>query len=847
LHPFLTPFNDFSRIIIARNSLFNALGLSSASARHTCYITSQSALKEFYLMRTVFLTVLLGSIHGCGGGSSGDASNEPLPPPQPANRAPLLTGISDFTFDENEGIVFTLQVSDPDGDTVTASLERTGDGRVFAVDSVTATISSQNAIGLDFENPQDENQDNVYQFGVTLTDGLATSIPTITVTVNDIDDPLICSSGDTIIVPENVDGTIYTFVASKPVGSLPNLVFGPSFFNITRAGGSPVSAEFENAIGVNANTGELQLFHILNAENEVNLQDIYTISMDVTSNRESATCSVNLILEDIQNEVTAGIKFSGSFPSYAQTRTNSIGDIDGDGLDEIWLGSRTYIPETPWEHQGFVVFGKAIETELALDGTEEILMKALDSSRAVRIYGSFPPVRAGRFIGNDLLGRPVGDIDGDGISELLLLLQTPSSALESTFVERPMAYVIWGDTLLSQADGTINLNTLTPDEGMVLEGLGGIDRLENTAVSGDFDADGIPDIAIGIPFGAITATDTSVYRGQIFFVFGSYIRSAKSTGRIDLFDGVSTLDPNQVLLLTAEDENDVLSEPPQLPLFSGSGREIATLGDIDGDGGDELVTSGVSVEQWFQSVGIISSQAVADAKGGVGILEYRNIPTDQVTAIRARQFVFASSRSGDADGDGQPDLIFGNFDYSPETPLAVLVTATAIESNLAGNIIDVEAPSPGMTLFNHANSSSASGLVPSPFSFLGDLDGDGRDDLLFSYRRLGISDNGQQEVSGTVTIVLAKALDEVPADRVFWLDQMVAGDGLHISGSSVPNDELVYSALEDIDADGLPELLITRSLPGTESFLIPGSVLADALQAGQLELDLRPLFRNSDP
>lgn len=803
-------------------------------------------------MRIVCLAILLTTILGCGGGSSGAASSQPPAPPPPtpplpSNSAPVLTGISDFTFNENEGIAFTLQVSDPDNDTVTASLERTGDGRVFDIDSTTARISSRDAFGLDFENPADGDQDNVYQFGVTLTDGLATSVPTITVTINDTDDPLTCSTGDTIFVPENVDGTIYTFVASKPGGPLPNLQFGPSFFNITRAGGSPVSVEFKNALGVNGGTGGLQLHHILNAENEVNLQDIYTISTDVMSNQESATCSVDLILEDIENEVTAGIKFSGSFPSYAQTRSSAIGDIDGDGLEEFWLGSRTVIPETPWEHHGFVVFGKTVETELALDGAEEILMKALDPSLAVRIHGSFPPVRAGRFIGNDLIGRPVGDIDGDGIPELLLLLQTPTIALESTYVERPMAYVIWGDALLSQVDGTINLNILTPDEGMVLEGLGGIDRHKNTAVSGDFDADGIPDIVVGVRYGEISATDTSFYRGQMFLVFGSYLRSAKSTGRIDLFDGVSSLDPNQVLLLTAEDELDVISEPPQLPLLSGSGREISILGDIDGDGGDELVTGGVTTEQWFQNVGIISSQAVVNAKSGAGLLEYKNIPANQLTVIRAPQSVFGSSKSGDADGDGQPDLLFGISDFRPETPMAVLITASAIGNNIAGDIIDVEAPSPETVLFNHANSSSASGLAPSPFSFLGDLDGDNRDDLLLSYRPLRTSASGELEANGTVSIVLAKALDRVVADRTFWLDQMTAGEGLHISGSSVVNDELTFTAIEDVDGDGLPDLLITRVQPGTESFLVPGSVLIDALQSGQLELDLKPLFRNSNP
>lgn len=90
-----------------------------------------------------------------------------------------------------------------------------------------------------------------------------------------------------------------------------------------------------------------------------------------------------------------------------------------------------------------------------------------------------------------------------------MTLQTPAGARANAFSDRPLAYVIWGDSLFTNTSGEIDLNTLKPAEGLALEGLGGIKRTGNTAISGDFDGDGIPDIAIGIPEGRISATDTS--------------------------------------------------------------------------------------------------------------------------------------------------------------------------------------------------------------------------------------------------------------------------------------------------------------------------------------------------
>ena len=788
-------------------------------------------------------SVLAAGLVACGGGSSGSGSTSPPPPPPPppANSAPQLTGPSDFAFDENQAVAFGLQTSDPDGQAVSIALQRTGDGAFFDVDSSTGQIVDSTPAGyFDFENPRDANSDNTYELSVTLSDGTATTDVVINVTINDVDGPLTCSSGDTAEVEENVTGLFYTFVATKP-DTQPNQVTLDAPVSVTRANGGVVSEDMLFSLSFHPISGELSLFHILNAESEGDSANAFTISTMARFDQETVECSVVLQLVDVENEVTSGIKFSGAYPGAIAMQPSGVGDLDGDGRNELWLGSRKSLVNLPWEHQGHVVLGQAVANELALDGAEEILVDALDAANSVKITGSFPQVHPLRYIGNHLVARQVGDVDGDGRPELLLALHTPISALESAFAGRPLAYLLWGDALLGQADGEIDLNSLTPAEGMILDGLDGIDRKGNAVASGDFDGDGIPDVVVGVPAGQIQATPTSTYTGQVFVVFGSYLRAMKPVGTIDLLDDVSSLDPSEVLLLTADDEDDDISAPPELPLLVSSGGEIMALGDIDGDGADELVVTGASVEQNTNNLGVISSRAILGARPGTGLLEYEDIPSDQIAVLRTSGNATVSPNAGDADGDGEPDLFFGRRDFFPDTALAALVTTDALEGIAAGDTMDVDTPASTTVLFNHSNYASFQAST----SFIGDLDGDGRDDLGIAYIPTRATNGGAPEGNATLAVVLASSLDTGAQDRLYLLDQMSPGDGLHIFDSSDKDEGFEFAAIGDVDGDNVPDLLISNRGLGKEGFLVRGADLHDAIQSGELTFDLKSRFRNS--
>ncbi|MEQ9504748.1 MAG: PQQ-dependent sugar dehydrogenase [Hyphomonas sp.] len=121
----------------------------------------------------------------CGGGG-GSGSPPPPPPPPPANRPPVVASAATAAIDENvSGPVYTFAATDPDGDPVTYALVSGGDSGVFSFAASTGVLSL--AAGLDFEDPDDADNNNVYAVTFTATDnrGGSTSFP-VSITVRDV-------------------------------------------------------------------------------------------------------------------------------------------------------------------------------------------------------------------------------------------------------------------------------------------------------------------------------------------------------------------------------------------------------------------------------------------------------------------------------------------------------------------------------------------------------------------------------------------------------------------------------------------------------------------------------------
>ncbi len=119
------------------------------------------------------------SLAACGGGGGGSGRT-----PAPPNSPPAFTSAGTATVPENtSGTVYTATASDPDGDALTFSLSGGLDRDRFRI---TAAGALSFVAPPDFEAPADSNRDNLYQVDLSVSDGRASAMRSLTIAVSDV-------------------------------------------------------------------------------------------------------------------------------------------------------------------------------------------------------------------------------------------------------------------------------------------------------------------------------------------------------------------------------------------------------------------------------------------------------------------------------------------------------------------------------------------------------------------------------------------------------------------------------------------------------------------------------------
>lgn len=99
------------------------------------------------------------------------------------NTAPELIALLDYAIDENTTEITTFQAYDADGDIISYSISGT-DADLLSIGSSSGVLSFIDP--PDYENPQDNDLDNIYVLTVTASDGELAASLGIIVTINDV-------------------------------------------------------------------------------------------------------------------------------------------------------------------------------------------------------------------------------------------------------------------------------------------------------------------------------------------------------------------------------------------------------------------------------------------------------------------------------------------------------------------------------------------------------------------------------------------------------------------------------------------------------------------------------------
>lgn len=375
---------------------------------------------------------------------------------------------------------------------------------------------------------------------------------------------------------------------------------------------------------------------------------------------------------------TNGFGISGSSANeYTGFSISAVGDINGDGYDDVLIGAERGSPDgRTLAGESYVVFGSG-------DGfPADVNLGSLDGSNGFTILGRFPEDEAVMMV------SAAGDVNGDGIDDIVIGQAAVDIDQATVQNNEGEAYIIFGSA--DGFDAQIDLRDINGSNGFAFQGINAGDVVGGSVSSaGDLNGDGFDDVVIGATgVGEWTGNGNP---GAAYVIFGT--------------------DQGLPASLNANDLNGSNGFTIVSSQFTRVGSSVSAAGDVNGDGVDDIIVEtgrgGANFVVYGSSSGFASNIDLSNLSGTSGFL----------LSAAARN----ATGVGDVNGDGIDDLafesvsdwqvavVFGSADgFSGPIDLAALDGEDGFIVNLPDTLLQ-------------------SGIE---ISGTGDIDGDGLDDIL---------------------------------------------------------------------------------------------------------------------
>ena len=325
-------------------------------------------------------------------------------------------------------------------------------------------------------------------------------------------------------------------------------------------------------------------------------------------------------LELSQLNGTNGFAIKGiSAKDLTGSSVSSAGDVNNDGFADLIIGAREADPNgLDKAGAAHVVYGKA-----AFDPT--LNLSDLNGNNGFTING----IAAGNQTGTSV--SSAGDINGDGIDDLIIgALYADPNGLNDAGV----AYVVFGQEGFSP---NFDLNTLDGSNGFTIKGIAAGNQTGSSVSGiGDFNGDGIDDLAIAAPY----ADPNGNINAGTSIIFGSL------AGFPSNFD-LNTLDGTNGFTIKGIAAGDLL------------GESLSGAGDVNGDGFQDIIVGALGANGYtgtsyvlFGTAQPLSANFDLSQLNGTNGFAIEGINSGDVSG-------FSVSSAGDFDGDGFGDLLVG--------------------------------------------------------------------------------------------------------------------------------------------------------------------------------------------